>query len=77
MSKIEKKRLQVIITEKQDALLTETAYGLSNRERLYSKSEVVRLAIENLAIGMKNGEIDLDDLADLVEQKEREEMEDK
>ena len=37
------KRLQVVITEEQDSLLTKTAYQLSNPERLVSKSEVVRL----------------------------------
>ena len=48
MPKREKsKRLQVVITEEQDSLLTKTAYQLSNPERLVSKSEVVRLGIED------------------------------
>ena len=46
MAKKEKKRLQVVISEEQDALLTRAAYALSSPERLVSKSEVVRLAIE-------------------------------
>ena len=46
MAKREKsKRLQVVITEEQDSLLTKTAYQLSNTERLVSKSEVVRLGM--------------------------------
>lgn len=76
MAKVPKKRLQVVITKKQNAMLTEAAYGLSTTRWLYTKSEVVRLAIEHLAMGLKSGEIDLDKLADLVEQSEREEMED-
>ncbi len=43
-----KKRLQVVISEEQDALLTRAAYALSGPERLVSKSEVVRLAIERV-----------------------------
>ncbi|WP_424952035.1 transcriptional regulator [Deinococcus sp.] len=49
MPKKERKRLQVVISEEQDALLTKTAYELSSPERLISKSEVVRLAIEKIA----------------------------
>jgi hypothetical protein len=51
------KRLQVVITEKQDALLTKTAYQLSNPERLISKSEVVRLGIEMLNQAVERGEL--------------------
>ncbi|MEZ4606599.1 MAG: transcriptional regulator [Deinococcales bacterium] len=58
MPKREKsKRLQVVITEEQDALLTKTAYQLSNPERLVSKSEVVRLGIEMLNRAVEAGEI--------------------
>lgn len=52
------KRLQVVITEEQDSLLTKTAYQLSNPERLVSKSEVVRLGIEMLNRAVETGEID-------------------
>ncbi|MFN8510594.1 MAG: transcriptional regulator [Deinococcaceae bacterium] len=76
MSKVPKKRLQVVITKKQDAMLTEAAYGLSNTRWIYTKSEVVRLAIEHLSMGLKSGEINLDKLANLVDQNELEEMED-
>ncbi len=59
MPKREKsKRLQVVITEEQDALLTKTAYQLSNPERLVSKSEVVRLGIELLNNAVEKGEFD-------------------
>jgi len=59
MPKREKsKRLQVVITEEQDSLLTKTAYQLSNPERLVSKSEVVRLGIEMLNKAVESGEID-------------------
>ncbi|MEX2542632.1 MAG: transcriptional regulator [Trueperaceae bacterium] len=59
MPKREKsKRLQVVITEEQDSLLTKTAYQLSNPERLVSKSEVVRLGIEMLNRAVETGEID-------------------
>jgi len=51
------KRLQVVITEKQDSLLTKTAYQLSNPERLVSKSEVVRLGIEMLNQAVERGEL--------------------
>ncbi|HEX7004689.1 MAG TPA: transcriptional regulator [Trueperaceae bacterium] len=59
MPKREKsKRLQVVITEEQDSLLTKTAYQLSNPERLVSKSEVVRLGIEMLNRAVEAGELD-------------------
>ena len=63
MPKKEKKRLQVVISEEQDALLTRAAYELSSPERLISKSEVVRLAIEKIAKELEAGT----DLAPLVE----------
>ncbi|GAA4022728.1 hypothetical protein GCM10022631_41560 [Deinococcus rubellus] len=56
MPKKERKRLQVVISEEQDALLTRTAYELSSPERLISKSEVVRLAIEKIAKELGDGE---------------------
>ena len=56
MPKKEKKRLQVVISDDQDALLTKLAYELSSPEQLVSKSEVVRLAIEKLADGMEEGQ---------------------
>ncbi|RDI96512.1 transcriptional regulator [Meiothermus sp. QL-1] len=55
MPKKEKKRLQVVISDEQDALLTRLAYELSSPEQLVSKSEVVRLAIEKLADGLEEG----------------------
>lgn len=55
MPKKERKRLQVVISEEQDALLTRTAYELSSPERLISKSEVVRLAIEKIAKELGEG----------------------
>lgn len=59
MPKREKsKRLQVVITDEQDSLLTKTAYQLSNPERLVSKSEVVRLGIEMLNRAVETGELD-------------------
>ncbi len=59
MPKREKsKRLQVVITEEQDSILTKTAYQLSNPERLVSKSEVVRLGIEMLNRAAEKGELD-------------------
>ncbi|AWN23050.1 transcriptional regulator [Deinococcus irradiatisoli] len=72
MPKKERKRLQVVISEEQDALLTKTAYELSSPERLISKSEVVRLAIEKIAKELGEGEelseyralLDADDLRD-------------
>lgn len=56
MPKKDRKRLQVVISEEQDALLTRTAYELSSPERLISKSEVVRLAIEKIARELGEGE---------------------
>ncbi len=59
MPKREKsKRLQVVITEEQDSILTKTAYQLSNPERLVSKSEVVRLGIEMLNKAVESGDLD-------------------
>ncbi len=59
MPKREKsKRLQVVISEEQDSLLTKTAYQLSNPERLVSKSEVVRLGIEMLNKAVEDGRLD-------------------
>jgi hypothetical protein len=54
------KRLQVVITEEQDSLLTKTAYQLSNPERLVSKSEVVRLGIEMLNRAVEKGDLSPD-----------------
>lgn len=56
MPKKERKRLQVVISDEQDALLTRTAYELSSPERLISKSEVVRLAIEKIAKELGEGD---------------------
>lgn len=66
MPKKERKRLQVVISEEQDALLTKTAYELSSPERLISKSEVVRLAIEKIAREMGEAE-QLDELRSLLD----------
>jgi len=52
------KRLQVVISEEQDSLITKTAYQLSNPERLVSKSEVVRLGIAMLNRAVETGEVD-------------------
>lgn len=69
MPKREKsKRLQVVITEEQDSLLTKTAYQLSNPERLVSKSEVVRLGIEMLNKAVETGKIDPELLRALEDQ---------
>lgn len=66
MPKREKsKRLQVVISEEQDALLTKTAYNLSNPERLVSKSEVVRLGIEMLNRALEEGKVSSDLLKSL------------
>ncbi len=66
MPKREKsKRLQVVLTEEQDSLLTKTAYQLSNPERLVSKSEVVRLGIEMLNRAVEAGKLDLEILKSL------------
>lgn len=65
MAKKEKsKRLQVVITEEQDSLLTKTAYQLSNSERLVSKSEVVRLGIEMLNRAIEEGDENAKDMID-------------
>ena len=56
MAKKKTKRLQVVVTEEQDSLLTKTAYQLSSPDRLFSKSEVVRLGIEMLNKAVENGE---------------------
>ncbi len=71
MPKREKsKRLQVVITEEQDALLTKTAYQLSNPERLVSKSEVVRLGIELLNNAVEKGKFDPELIESLAEEDE-------
>ena len=62
------KRLQVVITEEQDSLLTKTAYQLSNPERLVSKSEVVRLGIEMLNRAVEQGDLP-DDLVQLLRER--------
>lgn len=72
MPKKEKKRLQVVISDDQDALLTRAAYELSSPERLVSKSEVVRLAIEKLAQEVEGGSVDLEDLRKTLETDEDE-----
>ncbi|ADV66963.1 hypothetical protein [Deinococcus maricopensis] len=69
MPKKERKRLQVVISDEQDALLTKTAYELSSPERLISKSEVVRLAIEKIAREMGEDAL-LDDYRALLEKDE-------
>jgi hypothetical protein len=68
MPKKEEKRLQVVITDEQDALLTRAAYELSSPERLISKSEVVRLAIEKISKDIESG----NDLAELIDELEPE-----
>lgn len=70
MPKKEKKRLQVILSEEQDALLTKAAYELSSPERLVSKSEVVRLAIEKIAKDLEEGRLELSELLKRLEAKE-------
>ena len=66
MPKKEKsKRLQVVITEEQDSILTKTAYQLSNPERLISKSEVVRLGIEMVNKAVEEGKLPADILESL------------
>lgn len=62
MPKKEKKRLQVVISDEQDSLLTKAAYELSSPERLVSKSEVVRVAIEKLSKELSEGKVNLDEL---------------
>ncbi|MGQ9510879.1 MAG: transcriptional regulator [Thermaceae bacterium] len=66
MPKREKKRLQVILSEEQDALLTKAAYELSSPERLVSKSEVVRLAIEKIAKDLEEGRLEPEELLKLL-----------
>jgi hypothetical protein len=61
------KRLQVVISEEQDSLLTKTAYQLSNPERLVSKSEVVRLGIALLHKAVAEGTLD-GDLLDRIDE---------
>jgi hypothetical protein len=67
MPKKEKKRLQVVISDEQDALLTRAAYELSSPERLVSKSEVVRLAIEKISQELGEG-ADMGELVKLLEE---------
>ncbi|MDZ7800706.1 MAG: transcriptional regulator [Trueperaceae bacterium] len=70
MPKREKsKRLQVVLSEEQDSLLTKTAYQLSNPERLVSKSEVVRLGIEMLNKAVEDGQLDPRLLKDLDDER--------
>lgn len=70
MPKREKsKRLQVVLSEEQDSLLTKTAYQLSNPERLVSKSEVVRLGIEMLNKAVEDGKLDPRLLKDLDDER--------
>ncbi|WP_337845815.1 transcriptional regulator [Thermus sp.] len=70
MPKKEKKRLQVVISEEQDALLTRAAYELSSPERLVSRSEVVRLAIEKIARELEEGKAELAELLKKLEPEE-------
>ncbi|MER3602862.1 MAG: transcriptional regulator [Thermus sp.] len=70
MPKKEKKRLQVILSEEQDALLTKAAYELSSPERLVSKSEVVRLAIEKIARELEEGRLEVAELLKRLEAQE-------
>lgn len=71
MPKKEKKRLQVVISEDQDALLTKAAYELSSPERLVSKSEVVRLAIQKIARELEEGQMSVEELkAKLAEEED-------
>ncbi|WP_018465179.1 hypothetical protein [Calidithermus timidus] len=72
MAKKEKKRLQVVISDEQDALLTKAAYELSNPERLVSKSEVVRLAIQKIAQDLEEGKASLEELLKNLEPEEEE-----
>ena len=73
MPKREKKRLQVVISEEQDALLTRAAYALYSPERLVSKSEVVRLAIAKIVQELEEGREAKEELAELLKQLEPEE----
>ncbi|MCL4454394.1 MAG: transcriptional regulator [Deinococcus sp.] len=70
MPKKEKKRLQVVISDDQDALLTKAAYELSSPERLVSKSEVVRLAIKKIAQELQAGDSELKELIKELEPEE-------
>ncbi len=70
MPKKEKKRLQVVISDEQDALLTKAAYELSSPERLVSKSEVVRLAIEKIAREIEEGRLEVDALLAKLKEEE-------
>ncbi len=72
MPKKEKKRLQVVISDEQDALLTKAAYELSSPERLVSKSEVVRLAIEKIAREIEEGRLEVDALLQTLKEEEDE-----
>jgi hypothetical protein len=72
MPKKEKKRLQVVISDEQDALLTKAAYELSSPERLVSKSEVVRLAIEKISKELADGGSLEPLLASLIEDEDTE-----
>ena len=57
--KLESKDARIAALEKSpaaiEALLTRAAYALSSPERLVSKSEVVRLAIEKIARELEEG----------------------
>lgn len=75
MPKKEKKRLQVVISDEQDALLTRAAYELSSPERLVSKSEVVRLAIEKISQELGEG-ADMSEFVKLLEDEKLNETED-
>jgi uncharacterized protein (DUF1778 family) len=70
MPKKEKKRLQVVISEEQDALLTRAAYALSSPERLVSKSEVVRLAIAKIVQELEGNKEELTELLKRLEPEE-------
>lgn len=69
MPKKEKKRLQVVISDEQDALLTKLAYELSSPEQLVSKSEVIRLLI---ASGSQETEGRKEELRELLKKLEAE-----
>lgn len=69
MPKKEKKRLQVVISDEQDALLTKLAYELSSPEQLVSKSEVIRLLI---ASGSQETEERKEELRELLKKLEAE-----
>lgn len=66
MPKKETKRLQVVLSDEQDALLTRVTYELSSPERLVSKSEVVRLAIEKISQELGEG-VDKQEFVKLLE----------